>query len=168
MLLFSYFPDKLSLGMFESDSSGIQSQRTISLAVRNLSAYFTKFPRGLHIDEGYVIKIESNAISVQGHTSRGVFYGVQSLVSLLDGSKDGLSLPIVEIVDAPRYAYRGLMLDVGRIFLEKKEIIRTLDVMAMYKLNKLHLHLTDDQGWRIEIPSLPELTEASFHLFSFY
>ena len=141
-------------------SDDMEVSKTISLAVRNISAIFSKFHKGIHVDEGYVIKIASNQISVHGQTSRGVFYGVQSLVSLLDGSKDGLTLPVSDIIDAPRLEFRGLMLDVARNFIEKSEIIRTLDVMAMYKLNKLHLHLTDDQGWRIEIPTLPELTKV--------
>ena len=59
-----------------------------------------------------------------------------------------------------RYEYRGLMMDVGRNFFPKKDILDLLDTMAMYKLNRLHLHLTDDQGWRLEIPGLPELTQV--------
>lgn len=64
----------------------------------------------------------------------------------------------VEIRDAPRYSYRGMEIDLGRNFMPKSEILKIIDSMAMYKLNKLHLHLTDDEGWRLEIPGLPELT----------
>ena len=68
------------------------------------------------------------------------------------------TLPAMTIVDAPRFGYRGLMLDVARNFQPKASVLRTLDLMARYKLNVLHFHLTDDEGWRVEIPSLPELT----------
>jgi len=67
-------------------------------------------------------------------------------------------------VDAPRVAYRAVMIDVARNFLDKHFIFRLLDVMAMYKMNTLHLHLTDDQGWRLEVPTLPELTDVNMSL----
>jgi len=67
----------------------------------------------------------------------------------------------MSVVDAPRLAYRALMVDVARSFLDKRFILRLLDVMAMYKMNVLHLHLSDDQGWRLEVPSLPELTNVN-------
>ena len=65
------------------------------------------------------------------------------------------------MVDAPRLAYRALMIDVARNFLDKLFVLRLLDVMAMYKMNVLHLHLSDDQGWRLEVPTLPELTSVN-------
>ena len=68
------------------------------------------------------------------------------------------------MVDAPRLAYRALMVDVARNFFDKTFIFRLLNVMAMYKMNVLHLHLTDDQGWRLEVPTLPELTNVSMFL----
>ncbi|MFA0697907.1 family 20 glycosylhydrolase, partial [Vibrio sp. 10N.222.49.C9] len=68
-------------------------------------------------------------------------------------------LPQVEIKDAPRFDYRGVMVDVARNFHTKEAILSTIDQLAAYKMNKLHLHLTDDEGWRLEIPGLPELTE---------
>ena len=67
----------------------------------------------------------------------------------------------MEINDAPRYEHRGVMIDVARNFHTTTEILRLIDVLAMYKLNKLHLHLADDEGWRLEIPGLPELTEVT-------
>jgi len=66
----------------------------------------------------------------------------------------------VRVVDAPRVAYRGVMIDVARNFLDKHYIFRLLDVLSMYKMNVLHLHLSDDQGWRLEVPALPELTDV--------
>lgn len=65
------------------------------------------------------------------------------------------------MVDAPRVSYRAVMMDVARNFLDKRFILRLLDVMAMYKMNVLHLHLSDDQGWRLEVPTLPELTTVN-------
>ena len=85
------------------------------------------------------------------------FFGISYFSPL---SSPCLEIPVVEEVDAPRYEYRGLMLDVARNFFSAEEVMRVIDVMAMYKMNKLHLHLTDDEGWRIEIPGLPELTEV--------
>ena len=72
----------------------------------------------------------------------------------------GLTFRALRIVDAPRFGYRGLMLDVARNFQPKATVLRTLDLMAQYKLNVLHFHLTEDEGWRLEIPSLPELTSV--------
>lgn len=71
-----------------------------------------------------------------------------------------VQVPQASIVDAPRYAYRGLMLDVARNFHTLQDVLRILDVMAQYKLNKFHFHLTDDEGWRIQIPGLEELSEV--------
>ena len=70
----------------------------------------------------------------------------------------------VRVVDAPRVAYRAVMIDVARNFLDKHFIFRLLDVMAMYKMNALHLHLTDDQGWRLQVPTLPELTDVGLNM----
>ncbi|MCV5949252.1 family 20 glycosylhydrolase, partial [Escherichia coli] len=75
-------------------------------------------------------------------------------------SQNADSLPQLSIQDAPRFDYRGVMVDVARNFHSKDAILATLDQMAAYKMNKLHLHLTDDEGWRLEIPGLPELTEV--------
>ena len=94
---------------------------------------------------------------VTGNGPAGVFYGVQTLLVLR--SVEG-KVPEVSIKDAPRYAYRGMHLDVGRNFMAKEHVLKLIDVMAMYKLNKFHFHLTDDEGWRLEIPGLPELTEV--------
>jgi hexosaminidase len=99
-------------------------------------------------------------IRVVGASPAGVFYGLQSLRSLLlpPAPGQGLVLPAIKVVDAPRFGYRGFMLDVARNFQPKPLVLRTLDLMARYKLNVFHFHLTEDEGWRVEIPSLPELT----------
>ncbi|MBE8713819.1 family 20 glycosylhydrolase [Sphingobacterium hungaricum] len=114
--------------------------------------------------EAYSLDISQKAITIEASTDAGVFYALQSINSLIkvadqkaDPSK--IILPAVKIDDKPRFGYRGLMLDIARNFKDTKTIKKYIDIMAMYKLNTLHLHFIDDEGWRIEIPSLPELTE---------
>ena len=94
-----------------------------------------------------------------GVDGAGVFNGLQSLSSLV--TLGSTKLPLLVAKDEPHYEFRGLLIDVARNFHDKDFILTILDQMAAYKLNKLHLHLGDDEGWRLEIPSLPELTEVS-------
>jgi len=111
--------------------------------------------------EAYSLVVDpAQGVRVVGVSPAGVFYGLQSLRSLLPAPtpRTGLVLPAIRVVDAPRFGYRGFMLDVARNFHPKAVVLRTLDLLARYKINVLHLHLTDDEGWRVEIPSLPELT----------
>jgi hexosaminidase len=113
--------------------------------------------------EAYELVVDpASGIRIRGNSAAGVFYGLQSMRSLLPIATQakGLALPALRIVDAPRFGYRGLMLDVARNFQPKTTVLRTLDIMARYKLNILHFHLTEDEGWRVEIPSLPELTSV--------
>src|SRR5205809_333700 len=117
--------------------------------------------QGQSSPEAYELVIDSAAgIRIVGVSSAGVFYGLQSLRTLLPppSPRGGLVLPALRVVDAPRFGYRGFMLDVARNFHPKAAVLRTLDLMARYKLNVFHMHLTDDEGWRVEIPSLPDLT----------
>ncbi|XP_015772465.1 PREDICTED: chitobiase-like [Acropora digitifera] len=109
--------------------------------------------------ESYSLDVDpsKDAITIMGRSSAGVFYGLQTLLGLQ--SSEG-RFPKVSIKDSPRYAYRGMHLDVARNFVAKEHVLKLLDVMAMYKLNAFHFHLTDDEGWRLEIPGLPELTEV--------
>ena len=99
---------------------------------------------------------------ISANEAPGAFYGVQSLISLSSArsSKKSGQIPDCEISDTPRYPYRGMHVDISRNFQSKDEILLLLDVMAMYKLNQFHFHLTDDEGWRLEIPGLKELTEV--------
>jgi hexosaminidase len=110
--------------------------------------------------EGYELSVNNNGIKISGEPG-GVFYGVQSLLQLIHVSGNQLLVSVVNIKDQPNLAYRGLMLDVGRHFFEVAEIKKILDVMASLKLNRFHWHLTDDQGWRLEIKKYPKLTTIS-------
>lgn len=118
--------------------------------------------------EGYRLKVTPNEIRIEAQTSAGVFYGIQTLRQLLPPEVEGgkllakkeYSLPCVDILDSPRLSWRGFMLDEGRHFLGKDIVFRTLDLMALQKLNVFHWHLTEDQGWRIEIKKYPLLTEV--------
>jgi hexosaminidase len=106
--------------------------------------------------EAYSLDIRPDTILVRGAGAHGVFNGIQTLAQLLD---DDGSLPCGRVLDAPRFGYRGMMLDVARHFAPVDTVRRLLDCMARYKLNRLHLHLTDDEGWRLKIDALPELTD---------
>jgi hexosaminidase len=109
--------------------------------------------------------VRSNDIVIRASGSVGIFYGIQSLKTLIQPdswarTSKSIQLPAVIVKDEPRFGYRAFMLDVGRNFQPKKEILKILDVMALYKLNLFHFHLTEDEGWRLELPSLPELTQV--------
>ena len=111
--------------------------------------------------EAYELVVDpKHGIRIVGASPAGVFYGLQSLRSLLPAQAPGkgLVLPAIRVVDAPRFGYRGFMLDVTRNFQPKALVLRTLDLLARYKINVFHFHLTEDEGWRVEIASLPELT----------
>ncbi|MDP2559534.1 family 20 glycosylhydrolase [Psychrobium sp. 1_MG-2023] len=107
----------------------------------------------------YKLVINKSGISIEGSDITGVYYGLQSIAGLVTVGKK--SLPHVSISDTPHYQFRGMHVDVARNFLDKAFILELLDQMAAYKLNKLHLHLADDEGWRLQIPWLPELTDIS-------
>lgn len=112
--------------------------------------------------EGYSLNIDKKGVHIEASSSAGAFYALQSLRSLLPAAAFNaleLRFPFASIKDAPRFAYRGLMIDVARNFKSKSTIIKYLDMMSKYKLNTFHFHFSDDEGWRIEIPSLPELTQ---------
>jgi hexosaminidase len=118
--------------------------------------------------EGYQLSITEKQISIKGNQPAGVFNGVLSLVQLFPKEIESATpvtnvawtLPLVEITDYPRFGWRGLMFDVTRHFFTKEEVKQYIDAMVRYKYNLLHLHLSDDEGWRIEIKSLPKLTQV--------
>ena len=118
--------------------------------------------------EGYNLKAITGGIIIEANKPAGVYYGIQTLLQLLPKEiesksqikKTSWEVPGVTITDYPRFGWRGLMFDVSRHFFTKAEVKDFIDQMAKYKYNLLHIHLTDDQGWRIEIKSLPKLTEV--------
>ncbi|RYE22437.1 MAG: beta-N-acetylhexosaminidase [Sphingobacteriales bacterium] len=118
-------------------------------------------------DEGYTLKVTPNSIRLQANQPKGLFYGIQSLMQLLPPSVEGKqktalkwSISAVDIIDYPRFGWRGLMLDVSRHFQTKEMVKDYIDQMAKYKFNTFHWHLTDDNGWRIEIKGMPQLTDV--------
>ncbi|MEU1348360.1 family 20 glycosylhydrolase [Streptomyces sp. NPDC005795] len=112
-------------------------------------------------DEAYLLRVTANGIECRARTVEGVFRAATSAVQLIATAGAGGELPFQEVTDAPRYAWRGLMVDPARTFLTPDELRRIIDLAALYKLNVLHLHLTDNEGWRIELPSFPRLTSAA-------
>ncbi len=118
--------------------------------------------------EGYRLTVTRGGAAITAASPTGVFYGAQTLRALLPAAAyrraridDGpWRLPLLRIVDQPRFGWRGVLLDVARHFLPKQDVLRFIDLIALHKLNVLHLHLTDDQGWRIEIRKYPRLTEV--------
>ncbi|MFB9533971.1 beta-N-acetylhexosaminidase [Nonomuraea roseola] len=117
--------------------------------------------------EGYALNVKKNRVSIEAHTAEGLFRGVTTLRQLLPRQIESATqaegpwtVPAVRISDTPRYGYRGAMLDVARRFFDVADVKRFIDHMAMYKLNALHLHLTDDQGWRLTVDERPALTQV--------
>ncbi|MDI9876652.1 beta-N-acetylhexosaminidase [Flectobacillus rivi] len=118
-------------------------------------------------EEGYSLDITPKHIDIKAQTPAGLFYGVQSLIQLFPKQVEGKKyqrmvwkIPSSSVIDYPRYAWRGIMLDVSRHFFPKEYIKSFIDQLARYKFNTFHWHLTDDQGWRIEIKSYPKLTSV--------
>ncbi|HCC51689.1 MAG TPA: beta-hexosaminidase, partial [Porphyromonadaceae bacterium] len=118
-------------------------------------------------DEGYDLNVTSSVVTVKAKTPQGLFYGMQSFMQLLPAEIESLrkvenvawNVPCVTIKDEPRFGYRGIMLDPCRHFMSVEDVKKQLDVLSLFKINRMHWHLTDDQGWRIEIKQYPKLTE---------
>ncbi len=114
-------------------------------------------------EEAYRLTVTPKRVTISGKTSAGVFYGIQTLRKSLpivtEATSEPVMLPSVEIVDAPRFAYRGMMLDCARHFFPLAFVKRYIDLLALHNMNVFHWHLSDDQGWRIEIKKYPKLTE---------
>ncbi|MFB9864409.1 family 20 glycosylhydrolase [Rufibacter immobilis] len=132
----------------------------------NANVILFQFDKSLAADEGYQIAISPQQVKLTAKTPAGMFRAVQTIRQLLPVAVEqkkapaqALTLPAVQITDAPAFGWRGMHLDVSRHFFTKEYLRKFMDLMALYKFNKLHLHLTDDQGWRIEIKKYPKLTE---------
>lgn len=118
-------------------------------------------------DEGYTLDVTSNSVQIAAKTAQGLFYGMQSFMQLLPAEIESAEkvegiewrAQAVSIKDEPRFEYRGMMLDPCRHFVSVEHIKKYIDVLSLFKINCMHWHLTDDQGWRIEIKKYPKLTE---------
>ena len=136
---------------------------SICLRIANVEVAGSEKKQG---DEAYQLNVDGKrGIEIVGTDPAGIFYGIQSLRALLPIESnqkrgDSIAIDATKIADAPRFQYRGLHLDVARNFHDKASVEKLIDLMSFYKLNRLHLHLTDDEGWRLEIKPLPELTEV--------
>ncbi|MBS1654056.1 MAG: family 20 glycosylhydrolase, partial [Bacteroidetes bacterium] len=117
-------------------------------------------------DNGYIMTVDNKGISVTSSSTTGLFYGIQTLIKLLpvnpqpETGKLQIKIPYVTITDYPGFAYRGMHLDCGRHFFPVSFIKKYIDLLALYKFNYFHWHLTEDQGWRIEIKKYPKLTQV--------
>jgi len=121
-----------------------------------------KIPDETLSKEGYILDVSKNNIVLKANTVSGLFYALQTFDQLFpveEISKESIEIPACKIKDYPRFGWRGLMLDVSRHFFQKNEVKQYIDWMSKYKFNVLHWHLSDDNGWRIEIKGLPKLTE---------
>lgn len=131
-------------------------------AEKNYISFFTKkFIQAPENEEHYTLEATSGSINVGGDSYAGTFRGMQTVIQLLPAKKSSsLKIPLVNINDQPRFAYRGLLLDVPRHFFPVEFVKKYIDFIALHKMNRFHWHLTDDQGWRIEIKKYPKLTEV--------
>lgn len=136
--------------------------KTATKQIGDLSGIVLQYDSTLQLpDGGYILKISQNAISITGKNKGGVFYGLMSLMQLVENpTAKTYQVPCMEIIDYPRFDYRGMHLDCARHFFSVDFVKKYIDYLALYKLNTFHWHLTDDQGWRIEIKQYPKLTEV--------
>ena len=132
---------------------------TTSAKVKN--AITLRLNKKVQSKEGYVITVDKKGVVIEGATAAGVFYGVQTLRKSIpvDKSLTEVTLPAVVLKDAPRFGYRGVMLDCARHYFPVKFVKQFIDLIAMHNMNVFHWHLTDDQGWRIEVKKYPDLAK---------
>ena len=158
----------------EGDAEMEQTARFLASYIKEATGYEPKViagnaDRSIHLSiasdiqnpEGYRLLVSENGVEIAGASNAGIFYGVQTLRKSIPATAEGMDieLPATSINDYPRYAYRGMHLDVSRHFFPVDSINRFIDMLALHNMNRFHWHLTDDQGWRIEIKKYPELTQ---------
>ena len=160
----------------EAFAAQLKTSSGITLAVKEAGATASAGEIWFGIDEtlpkdGYTLEVKESGVEIKTSSFGGELYALQTLMQLLPreffsnelcgtGCSAQWSLPFVNVKDHPQFEHRGFMMDVARHFFDKDEVKKVLDILAFYKLNRLHWHLTDDQGWRIEIPEYPKLTEV--------
>lgn len=158
---------KIGKGFVMACSDGLETEARLLKEKLQAVHGLKETPKGVVIElsidnslptnnEGYRLEITPKRILLKGRTSHGVFNASQTLLAVIQGKR----LPCLTVNDEPDLPYRGVMIDISRNFTKYEELLRLLDVLSAYKLNALHLHLADDEGWRLEIPGLPELTEV--------
>ncbi|WP_255037494.1 family 20 glycosylhydrolase [Lacihabitans soyangensis] len=148
-LMEKYLGTKLKIKEGNGTEANSITIKTAPLKVNDVSA------------EAYSLSVaEEKGVVITGNDAAGVFYGIQSLSALVPAINSAqIKVESVEILDAPRFSFRSFLLDVSRNFAKKDDVLRLIDLLAMYKINKLNLHLSEDEGWRLEINGLPELTQ---------
>ncbi|WP_245574776.1 beta-N-acetylhexosaminidase [Gaetbulibacter saemankumensis] len=139
------------------------SGKTINYTSKGKGNIILELNNSINNDEGYKLQITYNNITITGKNAKGIFYGIQTLRQLLPARTESesineLTIPAVYIEDSPRFKYRGMHLDVARHFFPVDFIKKYIDLIALHKMNTFHWHLTEDQGWRIEIKKYPKLT----------
>lgn len=141
--------------------SGLAIEKKIATNIPKKQTIELNIDKKIAHPEAYELNITSERVVISASSPTGIFYGVQSLLSLLPAEKSvAQSVPALRVFDEPRAQWRGMHYDVARNFHGKDAVFALVEQMGRYKLNKLHLHVTEDEGWRIEIPGLPELTEV--------
>jgi len=153
-----FFADYLRKAGF---GGGVTDINLVDKKQRNLknSIFLSSNFKGNIPNEGYELQISTDHVTISGRNA-GLFYGIQSFIQLMNKTRPGYAIvPCGTVNDHPRFGYRGMHLDVVRHFFDVDFVKKYIDLMAMYKLNTFHWHLTDDQGWRIEIKKYPKLTE---------
>ena len=150
-------PDSIAALIAEYLPEGMKA--TTSSKADRMEIRLTPGQNGNQTDESYVLDITDRKISIEAASVAGVFYALQTLGQLTD--EEQKTVPAVRITDKPRFAYRGIMLDVSRHFFDADFLKRQIDVLAAFKINRLHLHLTDAAGWRLQIDRYPRLTELA-------
>ncbi len=149
-------------GLFER--TGIRPQLASPRSVKTANTLTLQLTSDTLGDEGYRLTVSEDGITARAAKANGLFYAIQSIYQLLpigESANKGVAIPAVEIMDKPRFGWRGLMLDVGRYFYSVDYIKKYIDYLAMHKMNVFHWHLVEDHGWRIEIKSYPKLTDVS-------
>ena len=147
------------LRQYIRESTGLDTEIIYS-GVKNRPAIQLSIDPEISAQEGYLLAVTKAGISIAGATPQGVFYGIQTLRKSIPAKAVGnIELPAVVINDQPRFAYRGMHLDCARHFFSVNEVKTYIDMLALHNMNRFHWHLTDDQGWRMEIKKYPRLTE---------
>lgn len=151
-------------GQYLSEMLSTVSGKSIPFSKETQGNILLKLDETIENNEAYTLSVSYNQITITGKTSAGVFYGIQTLSQLIplpataSNTQTEVSIPATSIADSPKFVYRGMHLDVARHFFPVSFVKKYIDILAMHKMNTFHWHLTEDQGWRIEIKKYPKLT----------